>query len=111
VRTRNCGSSRKVIRGRDFTCIAESVNAAEAWSEACHGHVYANVANLDSKLNLATIDSLSAVWAGPNATSIGRGHATLRKTTRDTVPASLHVRDAATPAWWARPATAKEDVL
>ena len=33
----------KVIQGRDFTCIAETVNAVEASLGSLPGHVYANV--------------------------------------------------------------------
>ncbi|RUY00663.1 conjugal transfer protein TrbE, partial [Mesorhizobium sp. M7A.F.Ca.US.005.03.2.1] len=33
----------KVIQGRDFTCIAERINAIEAWLGSIPGHVYANV--------------------------------------------------------------------
>ena len=33
----------KVIQGRDFTCMAERVNAVEAWLGSLPGHVYANV--------------------------------------------------------------------
>jgi type IV secretion system protein TrbE len=56
----------KVIQGRDFTCIAESVNALEAWLGSLPGHVYANVRQPPiSTLNLAHIIPLSAVWAGP----------------------------------------------
>jgi type IV secretion system protein VirB4 len=56
----------KVIQGRDFTCIAESVNAVEAWLGSLPGHVYANVRQPPlSTLNLAHIIPLSAVWAGP----------------------------------------------
>lgn len=33
----------KVIQGRDFTVIAESMNAVEAWFGSLPGHVYANV--------------------------------------------------------------------
>jgi type IV secretory pathway VirB4 component len=29
----------KVIQGRDFTCIAETVNAVEAWLGSLPGHV------------------------------------------------------------------------
>ena len=35
--------AEKVIQSRDFTCIAESVNAVEAWLGSLPGHVYANV--------------------------------------------------------------------
>src|SRR6266436_3851730 len=33
----------KVIQGRDFTCMIETVNAIEAWLGSLPGHVYANV--------------------------------------------------------------------
>src|SRR6267142_1487885 len=33
----------KVIQGRDFTCMVESVNAIEAWLGSLPGHAYANV--------------------------------------------------------------------
>ncbi|MER9343825.1 conjugal transfer protein TrbE [Mesorhizobium sp. M0601] len=56
----------KVISGRDFTCIAESVNAVEAWLGSIPGHVYANVRQPPiSTLNLAHMIPLSAIWAGP----------------------------------------------
>jgi type IV secretion system protein VirB4 len=56
----------KVIQGRDFTCMAESVNAVEAWLGSLPGHAYANVRQPPvSTLNLAHMIPLSAVWAGP----------------------------------------------
>jgi type IV secretion system protein VirB4 len=56
----------KVVQGRDFTCMAESVNAVEAWLGSLPGHVYANVRQPPvSTLNLAHMIPLSAVWAGP----------------------------------------------
>jgi type IV secretion system protein VirB4 len=56
----------KVIQGRDFTCMAEGVNALEAWFGSLPGHVYANVRQPPvSTLNLAHLIPLSAVWAGP----------------------------------------------
>ena len=56
----------KVIQGRDFTCMAESVNAVEAWLGSLPGHVYANIRQPPvSTLNLAHMIPLSAVWAGP----------------------------------------------
>src|SRR5712675_1353317 len=55
----------KVIQGRDFTCMIETVNAAEAWLGSLPGHVYANVRQPPiSTLNLAHMIPLSAVWAG-----------------------------------------------
>jgi type IV secretion/conjugal transfer VirB4 family ATPase len=56
----------KVIQGRDFTCMVESVNAVEAWLGSMPGHAYANVRQPPvSTLNLAHMIPLSAVWAGP----------------------------------------------
>ncbi|PPQ34013.1 conjugal transfer protein TrbE [Rhodopila globiformis] len=56
----------KVIQGRDFTCMAEGVNALEAWLGSIPGHAYANVRQPPvSTLNLAHMIPLSAVWAGP----------------------------------------------
>jgi type IV secretion/conjugal transfer VirB4 family ATPase len=56
----------KVIQGRDFTCMVESVNALEAWFGSLPGHVYANVRQPPiSTLNLAHLIPLSAVWPGP----------------------------------------------
>jgi type IV secretion system protein VirB4 len=56
----------KVVQGRDFTCIAETVNAVEAWLGSLPGHAYANVRQPPiSTLNLAHMIPLSAVWAGP----------------------------------------------
>lgn len=56
----------KVLQGRDFTVMRESVNAVEAWLGSLPGHVYANVRQPPvSTLNLAHMVPLSAVWAGP----------------------------------------------
>jgi type IV secretory pathway VirB4 component len=56
----------KVIEGRDFTCIHETVNVIEAWLSSLPGHVYTNVRQPPvSTLNLAHMMPLSAVWAGP----------------------------------------------
>jgi type IV secretion system protein VirB4 len=57
--------TEKVIEGRDFTCIPETVNAIEAWLGSLPGHTYANVRQPPvSTLNLAHMIPLSAVWAG-----------------------------------------------
>ncbi|MGJ0454609.1 MAG: conjugal transfer protein TrbE [Methylocystis sp.] len=58
--------AEKIIQGRDFTCMVETVNAIEAWLGSLPGHVYANVRQPPiSTLNLAHMIPLSAVWAGP----------------------------------------------
>ena len=55
----------KVIQGRDFTCMPETVNAVDAWLGSLPGHPYANVRQPPlSTLNLAHMIPLSAVWAG-----------------------------------------------
>jgi type IV secretion system protein TrbE len=56
----------KVVQGRDFTCMGETVNAVDAWLGSLPGHVYANVRQPPvSTLNIAHMIPLSAVWAGP----------------------------------------------
>jgi type IV secretion system protein VirB4 len=56
----------KVIQGRDFTAMIETINAVDAWLGSLPGHVYANVRQPPiSTLNLAHMIPLSAVWAGP----------------------------------------------
>ena len=55
----------KVIQGRDFTCMAESINAVDAWLSSLPGHAYANVRQPPiSTMNIAHMIPLSAVWAG-----------------------------------------------
>jgi len=56
----------KVIQGRDFTAMPETINAVDAWLGSLPGHVYANVRQPPiSTINLAHMIPLSAVWAGP----------------------------------------------
>src|SRR5690606_35471126 len=78
----------KVIQGRDFKAMVETVNAVDAWLGSLPGHAYANVRQPPiSTLNLAHMIPLSAVWAGPERdehfgappllygkTEIGRAH-------------------------------------
>ncbi|MDP0926531.1 conjugal transfer protein TrbE [Paracoccus onubensis] len=55
----------KIIQGRDFTAMTESVNAVDAWLGSLPGHAYANIRQPPiSTLNLAHMIPLSAVWAG-----------------------------------------------
>jgi type IV secretion system protein TrbE len=86
----------KVIQGRDFTCITESVNAVEAWLGSLPGHVYANVRQPPvSTLNLAHMIPLSAVWAGPERNEHLGGPPLLFAKTEGATPfrLSLHVGD------------------
>jgi type IV secretion/conjugal transfer VirB4 family ATPase len=56
----------RVIQGRGFVAVVETLNAVEAWLSSIPGHAYANVRqSLVSTLNLAHLMPLSAVWAGP----------------------------------------------
>jgi type IV secretion system protein TrbE len=58
--------AEKIIQGRDFTAMPETVNAVDAWLGSLPGHAYANVRQPPiSTLNLAHMIPLSAVWAGP----------------------------------------------
>lgn len=55
----------RIINGRGFTVIAESLNAVEAWLGSLPGHPYANVRQpVLHTLNLAHMIPVSAVWAG-----------------------------------------------
>ncbi|MGV6876445.1 conjugal transfer protein TrbE [Pseudochelatococcus sp. B33] len=56
----------RIIQGRGFVTIPETLNATEAWLSSLPGHAYANVRQpLVSTLNLAHMMPVSAVWAGP----------------------------------------------
>ena len=56
----------RVIQGRGFVTIPETINAVEAWLSSIPGNVYANVRQpIVSTLNLAHLLPVSAVWAGP----------------------------------------------
>ena len=86
----------KMIQGRDFTCISETVNAIEAWLGSLPGHVYANVRQPPvSTLNLAHMMPLSAVWAGPDRNEHLDGPPLLFAKTEGATPfrLSLHVGD------------------
>ena len=56
----------RVIQGRGFVTIPETLNAVDAWFSSIPGNAYANVRQpLVSTLNLAHLMPVSAVWAGP----------------------------------------------
>lgn len=55
----------RVIQGRGFVTIPETLNAVDAWLSSVPGHAYANVRQpIVSTLNLAHMMPVSAVWAG-----------------------------------------------
>lgn len=56
---------KKVIQGRGFTVMDETLNSFDAWLGSLPGHVYPNVRRpIMSTLNLAHTMPVSAVWAG-----------------------------------------------
>ncbi|WP_342738879.1 conjugal transfer protein TrbE [Bradyrhizobium sp. B117] len=86
----------KVIQGRDFTCMIETVNAVEAWLGSLPGHVYANVRQPPvSTLNLAHMIPMSAIWAGEARDLHFKGPPLLFGKTGGSTPFrfSLHVGD------------------
>ncbi|RWD42774.1 conjugal transfer protein TrbE [Mesorhizobium sp.] len=86
----------KVIQGRDFTGMVESINAVDAWLGTLPGHLYANVRQPPiSTLNLAHMIPLSAVWAGPERDEHFRAPPLLYGRTEGSTPfrLSLHVGD------------------
>lgn len=86
----------KVIQGRDFTCMVETINAVDAWLGSLPGHVYANVRQPPiSTLNLAHMIPLSAVWAGPERDEHFGAPPLLYGKTEGSTPfrVSLHVGD------------------
>ena len=86
----------KVVRGRDFACIAETLNALEAWLGSLPGNPYANVRQPPiSTLNLAHIMPVSAMWAGPDQDAHLGAPPLFHARTQGSTPFrfSLHVRD------------------
>jgi type IV secretion system protein VirB4 len=86
----------KVIQGRDFTAMTETVNAVDAWLGSLPGHAYANVRQPPiSTLNLAHMIPLSAVWAGPERDEHFGSPPLLYGKTEGSTPfrLSLHVGD------------------
>ena len=86
----------KIIQGRDFTSMAESINAVDAWLGSLPGHVYANVRQPPiSTINLAHMIPLSAVWAGPERDEHFAAPPLLFGKTEGSTPfrLSLHVGD------------------
>ena len=88
--------TEKVIQGRDFTAMVETVNAVDAWLGSLPGHAYANVRQPPiSTLNLAHLIPLSAVWAGPERDEHLSAPTLLYGRTEGSTPfrLSLHVGD------------------
>jgi type IV secretion system protein VirB4 len=60
-------SVERIVNGRGFNTIRETLNAVEAWLGSLPGNPYANVRQpIVHTLNLAHLMPVSAVWAGPD---------------------------------------------
>ncbi len=86
----------RVLNGRGFVAIRESVNAVDAWLGSLPGHLYANTRTpLIHTLNLAHLAPLSAVWAGEAWNAHLDAPPLIQATTNETTPfrLSTHVGD------------------
>ena len=86
----------RIINGRGFVTIRESLNAVEAWLGSLPGNPYANVRQpIVHTLNLAHMMPVSAVWAGPPANRHLQAPALMMTETRGSTPfrLDLHVDD------------------
>jgi len=86
----------RVITGRGFTTIRETLNAVEAWLGSLPGHVYANVRQpVLHTLNLAHLVPISSVWAGEARNDHLADRALIEAQTEGTTPfrINLHVGD------------------
>jgi type IV secretion system protein VirB4 len=88
--------AERIINGRGFTAIRETLNAVEAWLGSLPGHVYANVRQpILHTLNLSHMTPLSAVWAGEPYNRHLDQPSLIQALTNDTTPfrVNLHVGD------------------
>lgn len=88
--------AERIINGRGFTAIRETLNAVEAWLGSLPGHAYANVRQpILHTLNLAHMVPLSAVWAGEAENTHLSAPALIHAQTDGTTPfrLNLHVGD------------------
>lgn len=89
-------AAERIINGRGFTAIRETLNAVEAWLGSLPGHVYANVRQpILHTLNLAHMIPISAVWAGDAGNAHLAGPALISAQTEGATPfrLNLHVGD------------------
>jgi type IV secretion system protein TrbE len=86
----------RIINGRGFVTIRESLNAVEAWLGSLPGNPYANVRQpIVHTLNLAHMMPVSAVWAGPEINRHLNAPALMMTETRGSTPFrfDIHVDD------------------
>ena len=88
--------AERIVNGRGFTAIRETLNAVDAWLGSLPGHPYANVRQpILHTLNLAHMVPLSAVWAGEDANRHLQAPALIQAQTDGTTPfrLNLHIGD------------------
>lgn len=88
--------AERIINGRGFTAIKETLNAVDAWLGSLPGHPYANVRQpILHTLNLAHMVPLSAVWAGEEINHHLEAPALIQAQTDGTTPfrLNLHIGD------------------
>ncbi len=88
--------AERIVNGRGFTAIQETLNAVDAWLGSLPGHVYANVRQpILHTLNLAHMVPLSAVWAGEETNQHLHAPALIQAQTDGTTPfrLNLHIGD------------------
>ena len=86
----------RIINGRGFVTIRETLNAVEAWLGSLPGNPYANVRQpIVHTLNLAHMMPVSAVWAGPEMNRHLNAPTLMMTETRGSTPfrLDLHVGD------------------
>lgn len=86
----------RIINGRGFVTINETLNAVDAWLGTLPGNPYANVRQpIVHTLNLTHMMPISAVWAGPSHNHHLQDAALITAKTRGATPfrLDLHVGD------------------
>jgi type IV secretion system protein VirB4 len=86
----------RIINGRGFVTIRESLNAVEAWLGSLPGNPYANIRQpIVHTLNLVHLMPVSAVWAGPESNRHLDAPPLMMAETRGSTPfrLDLHVGD------------------
>jgi type IV secretion system protein VirB4 len=86
----------RIVNGRGFVTIRETLNAVEAWLGSLPGNPYANVRQpIVHTLNLAHMMPVSAVWAGPESNRHLSAPPLMMAETRGSTPfrLDLHVGD------------------
>jgi type IV secretion system protein TrbE len=86
----------RIVNGRGFVTIRESLNAVEAWLGSLPGNPYANIRQpIVHTLNLVHMMPVSAIWAGPEGNAHLAAPPLMIAETRGSTPfrLDLHVGD------------------